>query len=296
MKCFFCNNPKSVWEESRVKFYGKPLSLCASCYKYFILGKPKDKELLFTCQDCNKTFFIDFSKNWANLCYPCWKKRKEIGNVPLIVIKEKLKEIKEEKQKKAKIIAYYRSLIENDKESITKKLNFLQKLECIVPETKDVVSFEMYPEEINGSTIKSKKCVCPQYEHEVEYHNTRLKIKSETRAEIDNLPFDDAVKIIEEICEALKIKGYSFYVFYAYGGRSPHIVIYDFEELNDYDGFMREQIQKSFWRDISPLWTYLDRAVWEDDHFVPLEYAPHWKYKTPFNLIYKYNAEEKCKN
>lgn len=296
MECFFCKNPKVVWKDEQIRFYGKVLGLCPNCYKYFILNKPKNPALFFKCEDCKKDFLRDFSKPWAKICYPCWKKRKEIGDVPLIVIKEKIEAIKEEKLKKAKIIANHRNLIDNTKESIQNKLNFLQKLECIVNDTKEIVSFEMYPEEINGSTIKSKKCVCPQYENEVEYHNTRLKIKSETRAEIDTLPIEDSIKIIDEICGALKAKGYSFSVFYAQGGRSPHIVIYDFEELNDYDGFMREQIQKAFWRDISPLWTYLDRAVWEDDHFVPLEYAPHWKYKTPFNLIYKYNAEEKCKN
>jgi hypothetical protein len=252
-------------------------------------------EKFFICQDCGKSILKDVTKQWAKICYPCWKRRQLLGNVPLVVIKEKLNKELEEKEMKARLFSAFREKLDNPKEMINKKLKFLLKMEKYQLNPSDVVSFEMYPIEMNGETIRSKRIECPMYEKECKWHNTRLKINSETRAEIDNLPREQAQLVISEICLALINKGYSFSVFYAEGARSPHIIIYDFEEMNDFDSFEREQLQLNFWRDISPLWTHLDRAVWEDKHFVPLEYAPHWKYGTIFNLLFSYKHEgESC--
>lgn len=126
----------------------------------------------------------------------------------------------------------------------------------------------------------------PQYPHEYSYCNTRFKLPSETRAEIDNLPFDKAIDLICKICLELMKNGYHFAVFYAEGQRSPHIIIYDFYELIDLKPHQREKAQIEFWRSLIPFhFQNLDRGIWLDKHPVPIEFFPHWKYRTPFKLI-----------
>lgn len=295
MPCLFCKNPKCMWADN-VWIYGKPLELCHSCYAFYTYGNKISKDKFFECSLCGKLVLKDFSKSWATTCFDCWKIGKNKGNVPFIVLKEELEKIRKDKEEKAKLFAMFRSLRPNSKELIKQKIEFLGKLESLEPNPLDIITFEMYPLEIGGETIKSKKIECPLYSSECKWHNTRVRIKTETRAEVDNLPYEQAFQVISEICLALINKGYSFSVFYAEGQKSPHVIIYDFEEMRDLDPFMREQVQKNFWRELTPLWKHLDKAVWEDEHFVPLEYAPHWKYGTPFNLLFEYKVEEECKN
>ena len=154
--------------------------------------------------------------------------------------------------------------------------------------------FEMYPYE--NDVLKNEPRI-PQYKKEYVFCNTRLKTHSETRAEIDNLPFDKTIRIITDICLELMKYKYHFAVFYAEGQRSPHIIIYDFEELKDFTPFQREKAQLEFWRSIVPFqFQYLDKSIWGDLHTVPLEFTPHWKYGTPFNLLFEYIPEvKKCK-
>lgn len=291
MACLMCKNPVTIWSEPQKWIYGKQLELCHSCYAFHILGKPRAEECFYVCADCGKKFLKDYTKPWASICFECWKRRKSYGEVPFIVIKENLEKERKQKEDLARLFTSFRSLIPNHLECEKEKLKFLGQLEISQPNPRDVVTFEMYPLEIGGSTIKGKMIECPQYPSECKYHNTRLKIHSETRAEIDNLDFEKAVMVICETCLALMNKGYGFSVWYAQGQRSPHIIIYDFDEMRDFDGFLREQIQMNFWRDITPLYIHFDRAVWSDNHFVPLEYAPHWKHKTPFKMLFEVPAE-----
>lgn len=155
----------------------------------------------------------------------------------------------------------------------------------------DLEVCEMYPFDCEEGSVKSKPTI-PQYFHEFPFANTRTKIKSETRAEIDKLEFEKAVKIICEICLELIRRNIHFAVFYAKGQRSPHIICYDFEQLEELSPFQREKLQAKFWRMIAP-WSfqYLDHSIWADEHLLPLEFAPHWKYKTPFNLLFEYLPE-----
>jgi len=153
--------------------------------------------------------------------------------------------------------------------------------------------FEMYP--TDSEVIKSKKTI-PQYPDEYTYANTRLKTITETRAEIDKLDFDKAMKVINEICLSLVYNQYHFAVFYSKGQRSPHIIIYDLEELSLLNPFKREKAQVLFWRKICPFSIqWLDHGVNADNHPVPMEFAPHWKTGNTFDLLFEYIPEVKVK-
>lgn len=150
----------------------------------------------------------------------------------------------------------------------------------------DLKVLEMYQGE--DDAIKSQKII-PQYSHEFRLANTRTKIKPSTRAECDKLEFDKTIDFICEICLELIKKEYHFCVFYAEGQRSPHIIIYDFYELEELNPFQREKAQAQFWRSIVPFRVHiLDNGVWSDNHFVPLEFAIHWRHGTPFNLLFEW--------
>lgn len=127
-----------------------------------------------------------------------------------------------------------------------------------------------------------------------QFHNTRTKLLTETRLEIDKLEFEKAVALICEVCLSLVRKNFHFAVFYAEGQRSPHVVIYDFEELEELTPFQRIRAQVKFWRTHVPfgLFSYVDTGVFDDEHYVPLEFAPHWKYKTIFNLMFEWLPEQ----
>jgi len=208
MACSMCKNPVTMWKEPQKWIFGRQLELCHTCYAFHILQKERPQEAYFKCLDCEGEFLKDYSKPWASICYPCWKKRKEMGAVPLIVIKENLEKERKEKEMKARLFTSFRNLIKEEDILQKDKLKFISYLERTQPDPHEVVTFEMYPLEIKGSTIKSKMVQCPQYISECKWHNTRLKIHSETRAEVDNLPWEQTVNVICETCLALLNKGY----------------------------------------------------------------------------------------
>jgi len=143
---------------------------------------------------------------------------------------------------------------------------------------------EMY--NFDGEVIKTE-LYFEQFRNK--YINTRRKLDSETVFEIDKLPQDQTVKIISEICLALIRNYIHFAVFCAENSRSPHIRIYDFEELRELDDFHHEQAQLEFWKSISPaLWKFADRSVWSRGHLLQLEFALHFKHGTPFNLVFEW--------
>ncbi len=170
-----------------------------------------------------------------------------------------------------------------------KFLDFLNIQEIEFPKV-----LEMY--QTKDFTIYGKKQIA-QYFHEYQFANTRNQLKSEIRAECDKLPFSNAIGLICDIVSSLMEKEIHFAVFYAEGQRSPHIIIYDFEELKKYSAFQRLKARAMFWRWIIPFRIQLlDQAIWDDDHYVPLEFAPHWKYGTPFNLLFEYVPTQEVEN
>lgn len=128
--------------------------------------------------------------------------------------------------------------------------------------------------------------------------NTRTKINSETCLEIDQLPFDKAINIICEICLSLMRNKIHFFIWYAKGQRSPHIRIYDFEELIELNPKQRIKAQILFWRKHVPFgcFCYIDTGMFVDDHEFQMEFATHYKYRTAFELLFEYNPHPEFRN
>lgn len=195
---------------------------------------------------------------------------------------------------KANIIQKHRNFtIQGD----TKELQAARQkfLDWLVVRHTNIRVFEMY--QGHEGVIKSIKQV-PQYFHEYKYCNTRTQAITEARAETDKLNHEEAIKLICEICLSLMDKKYHFAVFYCKNSRSPHVIIYDLDELQELDRYQRVIARLQFWRSIIPFKVnLLDQAIFDDSHYVPLEFAVHWKHKTPFNLLFEYPLEVKpCKN
>ena len=154
--------------------------------------------------------------------------------------------------------------------------------------------FEMYKGD-DGEVIKSKPEIFQNFNP---LHNMRVKTPSETCCEIDKLDEETMYFLIGEICSALIRKQIHFSMWYAVGQRSPHIRIYDFDELKELTEFQRVKAQIIFWRSVVPFgcFHYLDGSMFDDEHFYCLEFSSHWKYGTPFNLVWEYlpDQEEKC--
>lgn len=156
----------------------------------------------------------------------------------------------------------------------------------------DLKLFEMY-RFVEFGTKKTKE-EYPQFNSQSKYFNTRINLISENSFETDISDKEKAMNIICEVCLALMRNDYHFVIFYAEGQRSPHIRIYDFEQLRDLNTFNREIARKEFWKQLVPmLWKSCDQSIWCDDHPLQLEFALHWKYGTPFNLIYEHLPEPK---
>jgi len=191
---------------------------------------------------------------------------------------------------KMKIIKDFRkSTLSNDTLELQQKrkkfLDWLNIQEIQFPQV-----LEMY--QGKDFTIYGKKQV-PQYFKEYKFANTRTQLKSELRAECDKLPFPNAIDLICNICLELIKNNYHFAIFYAEGQRSPHVIIYDFYELQNLSPFQRLKAKIHFWRSLIPFrMQLLDLGILEDGHYVPLEFAIHWKYQTPFNLLFEYVPKE----
>jgi len=171
-----------------------------------------------------------------------------------------------------------------------KRQNFLDWL-SVNNWSPPVYSLEMY-EQPEDEPLKSPANI---YQYFNRWHNTRTKLLSETCWETDKLQFEKAIAICCEICLALIRKYIHFAVFYAEGQRSPHIRIYDFSELRELTPFQREKAQAKFWRSLAPFFFQLaDASMWADEHYYCLEFAPHWKYGTVFDLVFEWLPEEKC--
>jgi hypothetical protein len=181
-----------------------------------------------------------------------------------------------------------KEFLENDI-YLDKRIKFIDDLiigKITDVELNEIETLEMYY--YNDGVIKNNIQSPPQFLKHFKFSNTRKKLSTETRAEMDRLPFEKALKLTYEIIFKLIKLNFHFAVFCVEGGRSPHIIIYDFEELKYLSPYQREIAQREFWRSLIPFeFQHLDRSIWQDDHYVPLEFAPHWKHKNPFTLCFE---------
>lgn len=148
--------------------------------------------------------------------------------------------------------------------------------------------YEMYPYSNDEGMIISKS-TDQQYLNN-KYINTRTKIPTETRLEIDNLPYEKAEQIIIQTGIQLQKENYHFAIFNCKNGRSPHLIIYDFDELETMSPFKKFMAQVLFWRKHMPFATfqYADTGIFHENHYVPLEFSNHWRHGNSFELVMEY--------
>ena len=168
------------------------------------------------------------------------------------------------------------------------KLGFDERIKC----DNEVKVLEIY--QIGDKVLETTP---ENYQFFNSKYNTRTKINSETCFEIDKLPREKAFGVVCEVILSLINKEFHFAVFYAKGQRSPHIRIYDFEELSELNPKQRIKAQIDFWVQHSPFGfsQFCDNGMFVDSHNLQLEFAPHYKYNTPFELLFEWLPEKETK-
>ncbi len=275
-ECCFCKNEKKIhFVQPEIWYYGRQLKLCEDCYKFYT--EQKVVENSFQCQDCGHHFILQREKEWAKVCYPCWKKsmvdphkKHLIQTVASRIRKKHFKNDTPELQEKRK--------------------DFVKRLIVTNP---GLLTLEMYPCQDSPEGVLKSNEEIPQYFNEYKYHNTRKKLKTETIFESDRIEnIDKAMDFICSVSLILVNKKQVHSIFYAVGQRCPHIRIYDVKELEDLTPIQREKSQEEFWRMVVPFFIHLaDKGVWQDEHYLPLENSIHYKYGTPYKEIFKYKPE-----
>ena len=114
----------------------------------------------------------------------------------------------------------------------------------------------------------------------------RQGMPNEIRIEFDNEDKLKNWKAIMETSYNLWQEDYSFAVFYVEGGRSPHIHIYDVDELDTLDLNKRNEYRRLFLKKICPIGSNPDFALCDEKHLCALEFVPHFKYGSPKSLIH----------
>jgi len=113
----------------------------------------------------------------------------------------------------------------------------------------------------------------------------RAGMPNEIRIEFDLEDRNKSFELINQTCINLDEFGYSYAVFYADGGRSPHIHIYDLDELETLNVQQREEYRREFLKKVCPAGSNPDMNLCEEKHLMALEFANHWKYNKPKELM-----------
>lgn len=114
----------------------------------------------------------------------------------------------------------------------------------------------------------------------------RQCMPNEIRIEFDLEDRNETFKLVNETCVNLDNLGYSYAVYYVEGGRSPHIHIYDLDELDTLNQEQREEYRRRFLTKVCPRGSSPDMALCEEKHLCSLEFVNHFKYNKPKELLY----------
>lgn len=112
----------------------------------------------------------------------------------------------------------------------------------------------------------------------------RQGMPNEIRIEFD---YEDNNKNWEAVnFTALKLNelGYSFAIFYTEGGRGPHLHIYDLDELEELSYEQRIEYRNRFLTKTCGIYEP-DRGLCDEKHLCALEFANHFKYNKPKQLL-----------
>lgn len=114
----------------------------------------------------------------------------------------------------------------------------------------------------------------------------RQGMPNEIRIEVDGEDkLDNWLQINLIGVELLKRK-IDFGVYYVEGGRSPHIHIYNVDELDNLDYEDRKRYRVSFLNKICPKEIKVDYELCDEKHLCALEFVNHFKYNNPKRLLY----------
>lgn len=113
----------------------------------------------------------------------------------------------------------------------------------------------------------------------------RQGMPNEIRIEFDSKDYNKNWKNINLTAINLWKKGYSFAIFYVEGGRSPHIHIYDIDELDNIPIKKRNIYRENFLNKFCPKESNPDKGLCDEKHLCALEFSQHFKYKKQKKLL-----------
>ncbi len=114
----------------------------------------------------------------------------------------------------------------------------------------------------------------------------RQGMPNEIRIEFDSEDYDNNWQNINITSIKLNDIGYSFAIYYVEGGRSPHIHIYDLDELENLSQDQRNLYRRKFLLQVCPNNSNPDMELCDEKHLCALEFANHFKYNKPKQLLY----------
>ena len=107
---------------------------------------------------------------------------------------------------------------------------------------------------------------------------------NEIRIEFDYEDSDKNWKAINLTGVKLNELGYSFAIYYVEGGRGPHLHIYDLDELEQLSYEQRTTYREKFLTKLCGKYKP-DKALCDERHHCALEFANHFKYNKPKQLL-----------
>jgi len=130
----------------------------------------------------------------------------------------------------------------------------------------------------DGFSKHEKRNPAKSYKH-------RGGMPNEIRIEFDSKDTNKNWENINQTAINLWGAGYSFAVFYVEGGRSPHLHLYDCDELDNFKTNERNSYRIKFLQKFCPKESNPDFGLCDEKHLCALEFAIHFKYKKPKQLL-----------
>lgn len=122
--------------------------------------------------------------------------------------------------------------------------------------------------------------------NETKSYKHRQGMPNEIRIEFDDKDTNQNFIHANFTCINLINEGLSFAVFYVEGGRSPHIHIYDLDELESLSYEQRTKYRNKFLTKVCPKGSNPDRGLCDEKHLCALEFVNHFKYYNPKSLLF----------
>jgi hypothetical protein len=266
-KCSCCRIYKKIYYTDNY-FYSKyPLiQLCLSCsqdlklLKSITLLKEYGSEYFRICQECSNLFEYSEDKSWSKICLDCWIKGK--NGI----------EFQEES------FSDFQNLTPIQK----KCMDFLDLLSI---EHVDLKVCHMSKDNFEEDEI---------YNYYNPKYNTRYILDNEICIEVEwkenNLENQNkGITATTETCLNLINAGVKFSVWYSNEMKTPHIRIHEIKELGETkDPLKKKLIRQTFSKKFVPFVYHaqIDSSLFSR-HKIQLEYANHWKYGTPFEMLFE---------